>query len=85
MPTYLRWIVAITSGITAFFAYSILTLGIASASGHKTLNGGIAVVVWLGGWIVTLIASLAVSDWISVRYPRRRTDREPADSVADRL
>jgi len=69
MPRYLRWIVAITSSVTAYFAYSILTLGIATATGHKTLTKGFGALVGLGSFLVMLIVALAVSDWIRTRYP----------------
>ena len=69
MPRYLRWTVAVTSGVTAYFAYSILTLGIASATGHKKIEGGMGALISLGAFVVTLIVALAVSDWIRTRYP----------------
>src|SRR2546429_605357 len=39
MPRYLRWIAAMTAGVTAFFIYNMITLGIARASGVHTIHG----------------------------------------------
>lgn len=83
VPTYLRFIVAITSGVTAYFAYSILTLGIATASGHKEVSGGLGALLSLGAFVVTLIVALAVSDWIRNRYPRGSKQAASQDSVTN--
>lgn len=84
MPTYLRWTVAITSAITAYFAYSILTLGIASATGNKQIEGAMAGLVSLGAFMIAMIVALAVSDWIRTRYPRsdRASRKRDRDSVS---
>ncbi len=71
MPTYLRWVAAITSGITAYFAYSIVTLGIAKSTGNDELGGVGAALISFGAFLVTLIVALGVSDWIRTRYPRQ--------------
>ena len=69
MPRYLRYTVAITSSVTAYFAYSILTLGIATATGHETLTKGLAALIGLGSFLVMLLVAMGVSDWIRTRYP----------------
>ena len=70
--------------MTAYFAYSILTLGIASASGHRRITGGLGALIGLGAFLVTIVVSLSISDWIRSRYPlpgeTRAADR---DSVSD--
>ena len=41
MPTYLRWIAALTSGLTAQFAYYIIFGAVAVGTDNKELTGGI--------------------------------------------
>ena len=81
MPTYLRWIAAVTSGITAQFAYFILVGAIAVGTGNTTLGSGAGVAVTLGSTVVSIIPALAVNDWLARRYPKgapeaRRQDED---------
>jgi hypothetical protein len=71
VPTYLRWIAAMTAGVTAYFAFSVLSLGIAVATGHKEIKGGAAALLALAAGFVTLLAALAVNDWLVKRYPKQ--------------
>lgn len=71
MPTYLRWTAAMTAGVTAYFAFSILSLGIAVATGHKEIEGGPAALLALAAGFVTLLTTLAVNDWLAKRYPKQ--------------
>jgi hypothetical protein len=68
MPRYLRWIAAMTAGVTAYFAWTILTFGIARARGVTELHGGMAALVGFGAYIVTMLAVLGVNDWLHKRY-----------------
>jgi hypothetical protein len=70
MPTYLRWIAAITSGITAQFAYYIIVGAIAIGTDNKELSGGIGVIVTFGNAIVGMLPALAINDWLAKRYPK---------------
>lgn len=71
MPTYLRWIAAITSGITAYFAFSIVTLGIVLGTGRDQVAGAANALVVVGANLTTLLTALAVNDWLIRRYPPR--------------
>ena len=87
MPTYLRWTVSLTSAVTAYFAYSILTLGIVRASGHTTVSGALGGLLGLGANLIAVLTALAVIDWIRSRYPteqRPRPSAPPPDSVSSR-
>lgn len=58
-----------TAGISAYFTFAILVLGIASATGHRELGGAPGALTAFGAWIVTMLAALGVNDWLSRRYP----------------
>jgi len=83
VPTYLRWIAALTAGVSIYFTYSILTFGIARASGATELRGAGGALVAFGAWLVTIVTALAVSDWLASRYPKPPRDgarlEEPAE------
>lgn len=69
MPRYLRWIVAATSGVTAYFVFTMLSLGIVVATGRDTLTGASAGILSFGAALVMLFTALAVNDWLASRYP----------------
>lgn len=85
MPRYLRWIAALTAGVTIYFSYSILTFGIARANGVRELKGGVGALVAFFAYVVTMIGVLAVNDWLASRYqtgaPRERQplERQPLE------
>jgi hypothetical protein len=88
MPRYLRWIAAMTAGITGYFTYTALTFGIARANGVDELHGGVAGLVALGAYIVTMLAVLGTNDYLAKRYglsaadrpiQKQEPDREPVD------
>ncbi|HEX9711848.1 MAG TPA: hypothetical protein VGB52_04750 [Actinomycetota bacterium] len=72
MPTYLRWIAAITSGLTAQFALAILGAAIAVGQneGEVDLRGGLAILITLSSSIVSLLVALGVNEWLARRYPQ---------------
>ena len=85
-----------SAGLTAYFAYAILTLGLAKASGNDTIEGASAGLISLGAGLITMVVALAVNDWLARRYPKvpgaTGPDRGPApepdrtpdrDSVSD--
>lgn len=85
MPTYLRWIAAMTAGISMYFTYSIATFGIARSQGVSTLTGAGGAVLAFGAWLVTMVTVLGVNDWLAKRYPvvsspapERADDETPA-------
>lgn len=72
-----------TAGITAYFSYTILTFGIARANGVSELQGGAGALVAFGAYVVTIVATLAVNDWLTGRYPAGRADQAPPRDHAD--
>lgn len=77
MPTYLRWIAAVSTGITAQFIYLIGTIPFAgeevtSGTGETVigLTGVTGIVLTLGNALVGMCAALLVNNWILRRYPR---------------
>jgi FtsH-binding integral membrane protein len=83
VPTYLRWIAALTAGISSYFTYTILTFGIARAAGYTELKGAAGALVVFGAYIVSMVTALGVSDWLAHRYPRRPARDQR--SVSERL
>ncbi|MGZ4203789.1 MAG: hypothetical protein ACXVES_00650 [Actinomycetota bacterium] len=83
MPRYLRWIAAMTAGVTAYFAWTILTFGIARARGVTELHGGMAALVGFGAYIVTMLAVLGVNDWLHKRYSQPGVVTEPPPARPD--
>ena len=86
MPRYLRWIAAMTAGITGYFTFSALTFGIARANGVKEIHGGVGGLVALGAYIVTMLAVLGTNDYLAKRYgfnakdfAAKSSEREPVD------
>lgn len=68
MPRYLRWIAAMTAGVTAFFIFNMVSLGIARAEGVVTIHGAAGGLLALGAWAFTMIAVLATEDYLTKRY-----------------
>ena len=68
MPRYLRWIAAMTAGVTAFFVFNMVSLGIARAEGVHTIHGAAGGLLALGAWIFTMGAVLATEDYLTKRY-----------------
>jgi hypothetical protein len=87
VPTYLRWVAAITAGITAQFAYFIMVGAIAVGTGNTTPGGGIGLLVTLGAFLASVLPTLAVNDWLIKRYPppspRARSDDRVVQSPSD--
>jgi hypothetical protein len=85
MPRYLRWIASMTSGVTAFFIYNMITLGIARASGVHTIHGSAGGLLALGAWVFAMAAVLGTEDYLTKRYgfevQRRSPERSEPDSV----
>lgn len=69
MPRYLRWIAAATAGITIEFAFFVAVGAVAYGTGNKELGGFVGALITFGSSIVTIVAALAVNDWLSSRYP----------------
>jgi len=84
MPTYLRWIAAVTSAITAQFAYYILVGAIAVGTQNRELSGGIGVLVIFGQVLAGVVPALAVNDWLAKRYPKDMLPRpsQQRDEIA---
>lgn len=78
VPTYLRWIAAITAGITAQFAFFIIAGAIAVGTDNTELGTGAGLIVTFGGFLASVIPTLAVNDWLAKRYPRAA--QSPSDS-----
>jgi len=78
MPRYLRWIAAATAGITIQFAFFVAVGAIAFGTGEKELKGAVAVVITFISPILTMIAALAVNDWLAARYPLPPKGTSPA-------
>lgn len=68
MPRYLRWIAAMTAGVTAFFVFNMVSLGIARAEGIHTIHGAAGGLLALGAWVFTMGAVLATEDYLTKRY-----------------
>lgn len=68
MPRYLRWIAAMTAGVTAFFVFNMVSLGIARAEGVHTIHGAAGGLLALGAWIFTMGTVLATEDYLTKRY-----------------
>jgi hypothetical protein len=75
MPTYLRWIAAVTAGITAQFAFFIAAGAIAVGTDNRELGTGAGLIVSLGSFFASVIPTLAVNDWLAKRYPREQAVR----------
>ena len=82
-----------TAGVTAFFIYSVISLGISRAKGLHAVHGGAAALVTLGAWLFTMAAVLATEDYLTKRYgfgpsslpnqPAPTPEQEPAGRSAD--
>jgi len=81
MPRYLRWIAACTAGITIQFAFFVAVGAVAVGTGNKTLTGFTGALITFSSSIVTMIASLAVNDWLRSKYPIEQ--RGPASERRD--
>lgn len=69
MPRYLRWIAAITAGITAQFAFFIAVGAIAVGTGNTEPGQGVGILVTFGSFLASVLPTLAVNDWLAKRYP----------------
>ena len=76
-----------TAGVTSYFVWTIFTFGIARARGVTELHGGMAALVAFTAYIFTMIAVLAVSDWLSKRYPEvassARADSQEPEKIEE--
>lgn len=77
VPTYLRWIAALSTGVTAQFIFLIATFPLAgepSGEGAQTvveLTGITGILLTLGNALLGMMAALWVNNWILRRYPRQ--------------
>jgi hypothetical protein len=55
--------------VTAQFAFYVLFGAVAVGTGHKKLGAGAGLLATFGSIVVTLVAALAVNDWLARRYP----------------
>ncbi len=84
MPRYLRWTAAITAGIAIQFAAQVVFLAIAKGGDpakEVTLSGAAGALIVFAASIINVVVSLAVNDWLAVKYPierKRPADREDA-------
>lgn len=83
MPRYLRWIAACTAGVTAQFAFFMLVGALAVGTDNKELSGGIGLIASFGSAMITMLATLAVNDWLAGRYPLPSRARPPAESTRE--
>ena len=83
MPRYLRWIAAMTAGVTAFFVFNMVSLGIARAQGVRTIHGAAGGLLALGAWIVTMGAVLATEDYLTKRYGFTVVRSRPQERVEE--
>jgi hypothetical protein len=81
MPRSLRWLTAVSTAVVSLFVYTMLTLGIAKATGTEKLEGGAQLLFSLGGMVIPILVALAVNDWLSERYGRP-VAREAPDRAA---
>jgi hypothetical protein len=79
VPTYLRWIAAMTAGISIYFTYTILTYAVFKANDVDTVGKGVGGLVALGAYLWTMLAVLAVNDWLAKRYPTPQGPRKRAE------
>lgn len=84
MPTYLRWIAAITAGVTAQFAFFIAVGAIAVGTGNTEPGEGVGLLVTFGSFLASVLPTLAINDWLAKRYPQepKRADA-PVQSASD--
>ena len=88
MPTYLRWIAAMTAGISIYFTFTIATYAVFHAGDVTTVGRGVGGLIALGAYLWTMLAVLAVNDWLAKRYPlvrapEKQPERDTAGSVSD--
>lgn len=77
MPTYLRWIAALSTGVTVQLIFTLITYPIAGDTVTDEAGGTVVQISNLSGMLLALanvllamMAALWVNDWISKRYPR---------------
>ena len=85
MPRYLRWIAACTAGITIQFAFFVAVGAVAVGTGNKEIHGFVGGLVTFLSPVLTMVAALAINDWLASRYPLE-TPGTPAErtEVAER-
>jgi hypothetical protein len=73
-----------TAGVTAFFVFNMVSLGIARAEGVHEIHGAAGGLLALGAWVFTMIAVLATEDYLTKRYGftlvQRTEERAPEPS-----
>ena len=82
-----------TAGVTAFFVFSVISLGIARARGVHSIHGGVAALVSIGAWLFSMAGVLATEDYLTKRYgfgpsslpnqPAPTSEQEPAGRSID--
>lgn len=74
MPRYLRWLMAVSTGLTTQFAFFILVGAIAVGTNNTELGEGIGLLTVVGATFFTVVPALAINDWLANRYPIVRDD-----------
>jgi hypothetical protein len=74
MPRYLRWLMAVSTGLTSQFIFFILVGAIALGTNKKELGQGIGLLAVVGATFATVIPALAINDWLANKYPIIRDD-----------
>lgn len=77
VPTYLRWIAALSTGITAQLVFFLITYPLGSDGTSTTTSGGEILEVTgptiflaLMNTLLSMSAALLVNNWILRRYPK---------------
>lgn len=69
MPTYLRWIAALSTGLTVQFIGFIAIGAIAVGTDNRELTGAVGVIVTFVNSFAGMIPAIAVNNWLLKRYP----------------
>ena len=77
MPTYLRWIAAVSTGITVQLIFTLVTYPLGGTTTTTEDGATVFQLSTLAAWVLPLanvllamLAALWVNDWIAKRYPR---------------
>jgi Na+/melibiose symporter-like transporter len=79
VPSYLRWIAALSTGITAQLIFTLVTYPLGTDSTTTTSAGqevlavnGVTIALTLVNALLSMSAALWVNNWILRRYPVER-------------
>lgn len=76
VPTYLRWIAALSTGITAQIIFTLVTVPLrpettVNEAGQTGLQvDGLVIILTLLNTVIAMSAALWVNNWILRRYPK---------------